>query len=158
MHLPFVHPTLASFIDTKTYRTELYKLSNLQLGPANNPADAFDLPESSPDFGQSIAAYYYFIFPNMMWNFYPWGLSINVVLPVSHDKTRIKFITYVWDEERMAMYSPADIDKTEREDEAVVELVQKGVRSRLYDRGRYSVRWEEGVHQYHSLLAKFLAG
>lgn len=155
-HVPYVHPSLVQLLDAKNYTTELQPFSVLQVGGANNPCDAFDLPKDHQDYGKSIAAYYYFLFPNMMWNFYPWGLSINIVLPMAVDRTRVRFITYVWDESRMAQYSPGDIDKTEREDEQVVELVQKGVRSRLYDRGRYSKHWEEGVHHFHSLYTKYL--
>jgi choline monooxygenase len=36
--------------------------------------------------------------------------------------------------------------------------VQRGVRSRLYDRGRYSPGKEQGVHQFHRLLVEFLGG
>jgi hypothetical protein len=32
--------------------------------------------------------------------------------------------------------------------------VQKGLRSRLYDRGRYSPSREQGVHHFHRLLAQ----
>jgi choline monooxygenase len=156
LHLPYVHPGLSEVIDAKNYTTELLPFASLQIGGANNPEDAFDLPKDSPDYGKSIAAYYYFLFPNMMWNFYPWGLSINLVLPLAVDKTQIRFLTYIWDESRMAQYSPADIDQTEQEDEVVVEAVQKGVRSRLYDRGRYSKRWEAGVHQFHQYITKSL--
>lgn len=156
LHVPYIHPSLAVLLDAKNYTTETQELSVLQIGSAANPGDAFVLPEDSPDYGKSIAAYYYFLFPNMMWNFYPWGLSINIVLPMAIDKTRVKFLTYVWDKSRMAGYAPADIDRTEREDEIVVELVQKGIRSRLYDRGRYSSRWEAGVHHFHSLFVKYL--
>jgi choline monooxygenase len=46
---------------------------------------------------------------------------------------------------------PADVD-----DEEVIESVQHGVRSRLYDRGRYSPRREAGTHHFHKLLACFL--
>jgi len=35
--------------------------------------------------------------------------------------------------------------------------VQRGVRSRLYDRGRYSPTRETGVHHFHRLLAEFLS-
>jgi choline monooxygenase len=38
----------------------------------------------------------------------------------------------------------------------VVESVQRGVRSRLYTRGRYSVARETGVHHFHRLLAERL--
>jgi choline monooxygenase len=50
-----------------------------------------------------------------------------------------------------------DLDRVEREDEEIVEQVQKGVRSRLYDRGRYSPLREAGVHHFHRLLTR-LAG
>jgi choline monooxygenase len=43
------------------------------------------------------------------------------------------------------------------EDEEVVESVQRGVRSRLYDRGRYSERREVGTHHFHELLAGFMS-
>jgi choline monooxygenase len=39
---------------------------------------------------------------------------------------------------------------------AICAAVQKGLRSRTYDRGRYSVRRENGVHHFHRLLARFL--
>jgi choline monooxygenase len=34
--------------------------------------------------------------------------------------------------------------------------VQRGVRSRLYHRGRYSPKRETGVHHFHRLLEGFL--
>ena len=49
------------------------------------------------------------------------------------------------------------LDKVEREDEAAVESVQRGLRARLYRGGRYSPVHERGVHQFHRLLAEFLA-
>jgi choline monooxygenase len=45
----------------------------------------------------------------------------------------------------------------EREDEAIVESIQRCVRSRLYDRGRNSPTREAGVHHFHRLLAEFHA-
>ena len=51
----------------------------------------------------------------------------------------------------------SDLNRVEMEDEEVVEAVQKGVKSRLYDRGRYSPRREVGTHQFHRLLERTLA-
>jgi choline monooxygenase len=48
------------------------------------------------------------------------------------------------------------LDRVEAEDEAVVEAVQRGVRSRLYHGGRYSPAQERGVHHFHRLLCRFL--
>ena len=44
----------------------------------------------------------------------------------------------------------------ELEDEAIVEQVQRGMQSRLYDRGRYSPSRETGVHHFHRLLTRML--
>jgi choline monooxygenase len=51
-----------------------------------------------------------------------------------------------------------DVDRVEREDEAIVEAVQKGLRSRIYHRGRYSVARETGTHHFHRLLTQALFG
>ncbi len=40
----------------------------------------------------------------------------------------------------------------------IVENVQRRVRSRLYERGRYSPTREQGVHHFHRLLAAGLPG
>jgi choline monooxygenase len=92
-----------------------------------------------------------------MLNFYPWGLSVNVVRPIAPDVTKVTFIPYVWRPELLGLGAGADLDRVEREDEAVVELVQKGLRSRYYDRGRFSPHRESGVHQFHRFLAERLA-
>ena len=48
------------------------------------------------------------------------------------------------------------LDRVEAEDEAIVEAVQRGVRSRFYARGRYSPAREQGVHHFHRLLGEFM--
>lgn len=156
-HIPFIHAALNSVLDYENYDVHLYRWCNLQLGNAGAGEDCFDLPSDSPDYGKRIAAYYYWMFPNTMLNFYPWGLSVNVIQPLRHDLTKVTFIPYVWKEERRSMGAGADLDRVEREDEAVVELCQKGVRSRFYDRGRYSVRRENGTHHFHRLICEALA-
>jgi choline monooxygenase len=155
-HIPFVHPALNQALDFGNYRTELYAYSSLQLGIAKSGEDCFDLPGSSVDFGQNVAAYYYFVFPNLMFNFYPWGLSLNVIEPLERDLTRVGFYTFVWKPEKLQQGAGADVDTTEYEDEAVVESVQKGIRSRFYKYGRYSVKHETGTHHFHRMIASFM--
>ncbi|MBT8253350.1 MAG: aromatic ring-hydroxylating dioxygenase subunit alpha [Flavobacteriaceae bacterium] len=156
-HIPFVHQDLNEVLDYGSYTTEIYEHANLQIGYANDGTEIFDLPEYHKDYGKSVGAYYYWVFPNMMFNFYPWGLSINVVKPISLNKTRVSFITYVYDENKFADGAAAMIDKVEREDEFVVEGVHKGVQSRFYNTGRFSPTREKGVHHFHGLLAKYLS-
>ena len=157
-HIPFVHTGLNEKLDYGSYRTHLFRYANVQVGIARGGESTFDLPASSPDHGQDVAAYYYWLFPNTMFNVYPWGLSINIVKPLAVDRTKVSYLTYVWDESRLDHGAGANLDRVEREDEAIVEAVQRGVRSRRYDRGRYSPTRETGVHHFHRLLCEFLAG
>jgi choline monooxygenase len=155
-HIPFVHKELNDVLDYGSYTTEVYDHMSLQIGYADSSAEVFDLPEGHPDYGKNVAAYYYWVYPNMMFNFYPWGLSINMIKPLSVDRTRVSFITYVHDYSKLDAGAGAILDKVEREDEFVVEGVQKGVRSRFYQAGRFSPTREKGVHHFHRMLADAL--
>jgi len=155
-HIPYVHGGLAQALDYGSYRTETFRWSCLQVGVASRPEDAFRLPPGSPDAAQSVAGYYWFLFPNTMVNVYPWGVSINIVKPLAVDRTKIAYWTYVSDRSRLETGAGAGLDRVEREDEAIVESVQKGIASRLYDRGRFSPAREAGVHWFHRLIAESL--
>jgi choline monooxygenase len=93
----------------------------------------------------------------MMFNFYSWGLSINIVKPVSINRTKVSFISYVIDPEKLEKGAGQALDKVEREDEFVVENVQKGILSSFYKAGRFSPDREKGVHHFHRLLAEFIS-
>lgn len=155
-HIPFVHESLNNLLDYGNYASELYTYSNLQLGIARKGEASFNLPPESPDFGKEVAAYYYWIFPNLMFNFYPWGLSVNVVRPLASNLTKVSFLTFSYDPNSISPIVESGLDKVEREDESVVECVQKGIHSRFYHKGRYSPKMEQGVHHFHRLLLNFL--
>ncbi len=155
-HIPFVHAGLSDVLDYGSYAVELHRWSSLQLGIAKSGEACFDLPKSSPDFGKNVAAYYYWLFPNLMMNFYPWGLSINVVRPLGPERTKVSFLSYVWDATKLESGAGAGLDRVEREDEAIVEDVQRGLGSRVYSRGRYSPTRETGTHHFHRLLSEVL--
>jgi choline monooxygenase len=89
-------------------------------------------------------------------------MQTNVVLPMGHDRCKVVF-------EWFSGSPPADpsadaewtkllafSDEIQEEDIAVCEAVQRNLRSRVYDRGRYSAKRENGVHHFHSLLHEFL--
>lgn len=140
-HVPFVHQALNSVIDYGTYTTETFRYSNLQT--------AYD------DSGE-IAAHYFFIFPNLMFNFYPWGVSINIVKPINPSRTIVTYLTFVSDESKVGSGAGGDLETVELEDQSVVESVQKGIRSRFYDTGRYSPTREQGTHHFHRLICEFM--
>ena len=155
-HIPFVHKGLNEVLDYNVYKTETYDYCNLQIGYSEDNKDVFDLPRNHIDFGKNVAAYYYWVFPNMMFNFYPWGLSINIVKPVNDSLTRVSFRSYVYDESKLNRGAGNQLQKVEEEDEFVVENVHNGLRSSFYKAGRFSPKREQGVHHFHRLISKFM--
>jgi choline monooxygenase len=157
-HIPFVHgASLGGKLDYDAYHTETFAWGSVQLGVSGTGEPAFDLPAGHPDEGSNIAAWYFWLFPNLMLNFYPWGLSLNVVIPLGPTRTRVLFRSFVSDPTLLGDGAGGDLHRVEMEDEEVVEAVQRGVKSRLYDRGRFSPRREVGTHHFHTLLSRFLA-
>lgn len=157
LHIPFVHPALNQTLDMAAYHYELGTASVLQLALARPGEAAFEPPAGSPDQGRRVAAYYWWLFPNLMFNVYPWGLSVNVVQPLGPARTRVLFRSFVADASLLGQGAGGALDPVETEDEAVVLRVQQGIRSRLYQHGRYAPVHEQGTHHFHRLLCQAMA-
>lgn len=164
-HIPYVHPGLAQVLDGDNYEVIPLPHGVLQIAFSSNPdVPVFDLPKYHPDASyqpnadQNVAAYYFWLFPNLMLNLYPWGLSVNVVLPQAVNLTRVRYLTYIWKPEFLGQGAGADPAQVEFEDQQIVTRVQAGIQSKLYKRGRYSPTQEKGVHHFHRLLAQALHG
>ena len=155
-HLPFVHKGLTKDIVLDEYQTILLENGVLQTALCNDGEDAISLSESAPDSDKRMYAYYYWVFPNLMLNFYAWGLSINIIEPLEKSKTRIKYLTYTLPHKNQPVIDGSDVGTVEMEDQAVVKSVYQGVNSRYYDSGRYSAKYETGVHHFHKLITKLL--
>ena len=151
-HIPYVHKTLNSVIDYSTYQTELFDKTILQIGEGQGDEICFEIPVGHQDYGRNIAAYYWWLFPNLMLNFYPWGISINVVLPQNVSKTKIAYFGLVSDSSKLGIGAGGELDTVEQEDQWIVESCNRGVKSSLYNRGRYSPTMEKGIHHFHTLL------
>jgi choline monooxygenase len=142
-------------VDAARYRVDTLPHAVLQVAHARPGEPAFAAGRCAGEHG--VAALYWWIFPNLMLNFYPWGLSLNHVQPLAPDRTRIVYRGYVWDAAAASVGAGSALDRVEQEDQAIVEAVQRGVRARLYRGGRYSVRHERGVHHFHRLLGEAVA-
>ena len=151
-HIPYVHKTLNSVIDYTSYQTELFDNAVLQIGEGQEVGDCFEIPEGHQDYGRNIAAYYWWIFPNLMLNFYPWGISVNVVDPLNVSQTNITYYGLVCDSSKIGIGAGGELDTVEHEDQWIVESCNTGMKSKLYQRGRYSPTMEKGVHHFHRLL------
>ena len=159
-HLPVVHPGLHKELDYDQYRVEPHRYYSVQHAPLR------PLPPQSQDRvllpGTGDDAQYYWVFPNLMLNVYAGQVQTNVVLPLSHDRTRVVFEWYSVDPPADPATDPAwsklvaFSELIQAEDIAICEAVQHNLRSRVYDRGRYSAKRENGVHHFHALLHEFL--
>jgi choline monooxygenase len=163
-HIPIAHPGLMREIDYSQYRTDTYRYYSQQFAPirAMKPEDAgerFYSPDSSSGLQEAL---YFWIFPNLMLNIYPDNLSINLIVPLTHEKTLTIFEWFFHDKhsekvrERIKR-AVAFSDEVQQEDIELCRSVQRGLNSSTYDRGRYSVKRENGVHHFHMLLSEFLS-
>jgi choline monooxygenase len=160
-HLPVVHPGLMKEIDYPRYRTETFRYYSQQLGPVKPLKDGDDGKRIYPPGTGLQDALYFWIFPNLMFNFYPDNVQTNVILPLSHDRTLTIFEWYFHDGNSEKMRERVNkaiafSEVTQQEDIHICEAVQRGLNSALYDRGRYSVKRENGVHHFHLLLSEYL--
>ncbi|HEY3935549.1 MAG TPA: SRPBCC family protein [Gemmatimonadales bacterium] len=158
-HIPVVHPTLHKELDYDEYRVELHRYYSLQHAPirAGRGGNRRYQAASADDEAQ-----YYWIFPNLMLNIYQGQMQTNVVLPCGPDRCDVVFDWYAHEPPADPAADPAwsrlmaFSDEIQDEDISICERVQKNLRSRSYDRGRYSPTRENGVHHFHSLLHEFL--
>ena len=146
-HIPYVHKGLNSDIDWKKYSTDILDEIVLQKAMTSDATDSILYSTE-----ENVYAYYFFIFPNIMINYYKWGVSINIIEPISKEKTRVKYIVFCLKDEKIPKDNPSSLSIVESEAQAVVLSVQKGVKSRYYRSGRFAPNLEQGVHYFHSLL------
>jgi choline monooxygenase len=160
-HIPIAHPGLMREIDYAQYRTKTFRYYSQQFAPIR-AVKAEDVSERFYPPGTGLKeALYFWVFPNLMLNIYPDNISTNLIVPLSHEKTLTVFEWFFHDvtseKARVRIKKAVNFsDEVQREDIALCESVQKGLRSATYDRGRYSVRRENGVHHFHMLLQEFL--
>lgn len=151
-HIPIVHPGLFRELDYDEYRTETLRYYSIQHAPIRRGER---LPRESED----SEAQYFWIFPNLMINVYPDNYSTNLIVPLSVDKTLTIFEWFFPEPDSPSVREAVDrivefSDEIQIEDIAICETVQRGLRSATYERGRYSVKRENGVHHFHRLLAE----
>jgi choline monooxygenase len=159
-HVIPIHPSLAGVLDYKNYRTECYTWTSVQSSPMRKPDASDDTSAGVVRTGQAAA--YWWVYPNFMLNAYEGVMDTNVVFPLGADRCRVVFDFYFpatdTGPEATARHQQSIqvADRIQDEDVRICEDVQRGLRSRSFDTGRYSVRREAGVHQFHCLLARQL--
>lgn len=163
-HIPIAHPALFREIDYDQYRVETFRYYSAQIAPIRpNPPHGV-LPGRDRRYLRSegeTQALYYWVFPNLMLNFYPDNMQINIIVPLDHERTLTIFEWYFhqpgsgagWESMQQSI---AFSDEIQREDMEICHAVQRGLRSRAYHQGRFSAKRENGVHHFQSLVDEFL--
>jgi choline monooxygenase len=157
-HIPHMHPSLDAQIDMSSYRTDLFDEFSIQTAEPRAERDARIDYDARERIGPG--AIYAWIHPNVMLNRYGPCLDLNHVVPLGPHRCRVDY--EFWFEPQatgsaaFVEESIAQADVTQREDIAICESVQRGLRSGSYDRGRYAPRVEHGELHFHRLLARDL--
>jgi choline monooxygenase len=155
-HVPHLHRSLSSVLAYTDYTIECFERSCLQASPIEHDAGA-DPATAAVRKGRAL---YYWIYPNLMLNWYEGHLDTNLVVPLGVDRTRVVF-EFFFDDVSPARaesnrQSIAVSERIQDEDVAICESVQRGLGSRAYRTGRLSVRREAGENLFHKLLARDL--
>jgi choline monooxygenase len=90
-------------------------------------------------------------------------LQINVIVPLSYDRTLTIFEWYFPDPGTPDSWNTLNdsmgfSEEIQREDIELCEIVWRNMKSGVYDRGRFSVKRENGVHHFQGLLWEALEG
>jgi choline monooxygenase len=151
-HVPHVHRGLDSVLSYSDYSIETADRFCLQ----SSPMVADGAEPVTGAVRQGDRAYYYWVYPNFMINCYGGAMDTNLVIPRGVDRTEVIFDFYFADVSADAQprnqASIAVSHQIQLEDLSVCVSVQRGLRSRAYERGRLSVRREAGEHLFHRLL------
>jgi choline monooxygenase len=153
-HVPHIHQSLSSVLDYSAYRIDTGSRHCVQWSAMTADGESDTAAVRGGD-----TAYYYWIYPNFMLNWYEGILDTNLVLPLAPDRCEVIFDFYFDSTHTDAAAQSVDVsDRVQLEDIAVCESVQRGLASRSYDVGRLSVTREEGEHLFHRLLHRDLSG
>lgn len=162
-HLPIAHPGLFKELDYDQYRVDTFRYYSSQYAPIRPVKDAGEVHDRRyVRSGDAEAdALYYWMFPNVMLNVYLDNTSINIIIPIDHERTLTIFEWYFqqpgtgegWESMQQII---AFSDQIQQEDIEICTNVQKGLKSRAYDSGRFSVLRENGVHHFQTLVHEFL--
>lgn len=163
-HLPTAHPDLFREVDYDKYEVVTYADYSKQFAPIReiDESDARHRDRRYVRTDEESKALYFWIFPNVMLNVYMDNVSINIILPTSHERTLTIFEWFFeqpgtgagWESmQNVIQFS----DQIQQEDIEICEIVQKGLQSRTYHQGRFSVLRENGVHHFQTLVHDYLS-
>jgi choline monooxygenase len=157
-HCSIAHQGFSDLIDLNRYRVTPYDYYSVQRGPLKASAEEQGFYGMNTGSQEGI---YTFFWPNFMLNSYPGpgNASLNLILPVSENRTRAIYEFYYVDgfPEEEADKLTDFIDHVQREDIVICEAVQRGLASGFYHQGRLMLSHENGIQHFQKLVYRALA-
>jgi len=140
-HVPTIHPGLNASLDMASYRVDT-------LGHVLQTHSA-----KARDGGMTDGLWVWRL-PGLFINMYNWGMSVEQVEPLGPRKLRLNF-RYFFNDPEKAKECDAILAwslKVVKEDLMICERVQKNLEAGVYDRGRLSLIFENGVIQFQQMV------
>lgn len=138
-HIPVVHPKLASEVDATHYRVRM-----------EGSVAVHEVPTLS-GVNDGLWAW---LWPNLAFNVYRYGLMVEHMQPVGHDRTRLDYL-YFYDPQTADMEAVlAASDELTAEDKSICEAVQRNLDAGIYEAGVLSPRHEDGVAWFQTQVAR----
>ena len=128
---------------------------SLRIAKAGAEQDALPLPTEHPDHGQRIASYHFWLFPGSSIAVHPWGVAVELVLPLTPTETRVVCMGFATDPSSIDKELGIAIDQRVHEAHGRAALVARGLRARLYPGSGYT-ECERALHHFHRTLAALL--
>ena len=152
-HVPYLHKGLDSVLDYGNYTIETGERFCLQ----SSPVVAKGAEAQTGAVRKGDRAFYYWIYPNLMINWYEGVMDTNLVIPRGIDRTEVIFDFYFHG--RFGA-GPRTQPRQHRRRLSGFRMrtwrsasrFSAGLQSRSYTAGRLSVRREAGEHLFHQLL------
>jgi choline monooxygenase len=157
-HVATAHPGLHREMSLDDLYVDTYRFYSTQRAEIKPPyvGNPYKRRYVNPKPGDSIN--YHVMFPNFMIDDYPDNISTNIVKPLGHEKIVLKFDWWFKDDANQEMMDSMIefADQVQQEDIDICNDVQRNLKSRVYDVGRFSGRYENGVHHFHALVHAFV--
>ena len=160
-HCAKAHPALADLMVMGSYRHEVHEHWARQLSPQVRSDNSAYRVEEGDDV--QVAAYWYLWPTTSIW-LVPGAANLFVLamMPCDHETTVFSGHRYAIDEAPDPARTVYLNETLGPEDQDLCESVQRGLKSRSYDQGRFMVdparsgTAEHGLHQFHRLVTRAL--
>ncbi len=140
-HIPAVHPALAAEVDASGYKVRM---------------DGAVAIHEVPTLSGVNDGLWAWLWPNLAFNVYRYGMMVEHMRPIGHGKTRLDYL-YFYDPQTADMEAVlAASNQLTAEDVEICEAVQRNLDAGVYDTGVLSPRHEDGVAWFQARIAQAL--